>query len=144
MRAVTRAIAAAARNGPVAPPTRPAMHEPMQPQMHLGELQNRADRVCDLLKALANPVRLMLACQLAEGEKSVSELQEYVGISQSAVSQHLALLRQHELVSARRDGQSVYYVLTSPDAAAIMRALHAQFCGKLRRYRRAAEADSIP
>lgn len=98
----------------------------------LQNLQSRADRVCDLLKALSNRVRLMLACQLAEGEKSVSELQEFVGISQSAVSQHLALLRQHHLVSTRREGQSVYYVLASPEAAAIMKALHDQFCTKRR------------
>ena len=117
MHAVTRSVSVAARNGP------------LPPLMHLADLQNRADRVCDLLKALANPVRLMLACQLAEGEKSVSELQEFVGISQSAVSQHLALMRQHKLVSARRDGQSVYYVLASSEAVAIMKALHAQFCG---------------
>jgi DNA-binding transcriptional ArsR family regulator len=93
------------------------------------ELARLADRVSDLLKALSNPVRLILACQLAEGEKSVSELQEFVGITQSAVSQHLSLLRQRKLVSARRDGQSVYYALASPDLIAIMKALETQFCG---------------
>jgi DNA-binding transcriptional ArsR family regulator len=123
VRAVSRWASAAVRTALV--------DHAMEPS-DLRNLQNRADRVCDLLKALSNRVRLMLACQLAEGEKSVSELQEFVGISQSAVSQHLALLRQHKLVATRREGQSVYYVLASPDAAAIMKALHDQFCGKRR------------
>ncbi len=98
----------------------------------LAALQSNAARACALLKALANEVRLMLVCQLSEGEKSVGELQGYVKLSQSAVSQHLALLREHALVATRRDGQSVYYRLASSEAAAVIKTLHEQFCSKRR------------
>jgi DNA-binding transcriptional ArsR family regulator len=98
----------------------------------LAALQANATRACTLLKALSNEVRLMLICQLADGEKSVGELQEFVGLSQSAVSQHLALLREHALVRTRREGQSVFYRLASGDAAAIIKTLHDRFCGRRR------------
>lgn len=98
----------------------------------LAALQSSATRACAVLKVLANEVRLMLVCQLAEGEKSVGELQAYVGLSQSAVSQHLARLREHKLVATRRSGQSVHYVLASGETAALIQTLHDQFCGKRR------------
>jgi ArsR family transcriptional regulator, virulence genes transcriptional regulator len=98
----------------------------------LAALQANATRACALLKALSNEVRLMLVCQLADGEQSVGELQEFVGLSQSAVSQHLALLREHALVKTRRAGQSVFYRLASGEAAAVIRTLHAQFCVRRR------------
>ena len=74
----------------------------------------------------------MLVCRLSEGEKSVGELQDFVKLSQSAVSQHLALLREHKLVATRRDGQSVYYRLSSGEAAAVIKTLHDQFCARKR------------
>jgi ArsR family transcriptional regulator, virulence genes transcriptional regulator len=98
----------------------------------LAALRGSAARACTVLKALANEVRLMLLCQLAEGEKTVGELQNSVALSQSAVSQHLALLRAHKLVSARRNGQSVHYSLASGEAAAIIATLHDQFCDRSR------------
>ncbi len=98
----------------------------------LTALRGSAARACTVLKALANEVRLMLVCQLAEGEKTVGQLQKSVGLSQSAVSQHLALLREHKLVSARRNGQSVHYSLASGEAAAIIATLHDQFCHRSR------------
>ena len=98
----------------------------------LAALQSNATRACALLKALSNEVRLMLVCQLSEGEKSVGELQDFVKLSQSAVSQHLALLREHKLVATRRDGQSVYYRLSSGEAVAVIKTLHDQFCAKKR------------
>ena len=94
----------------------------------LTELQANADRASEVLKAIANGVRLLLVCQLAEGAKSVNQLQSSVGISQSAVSQHLALLRDHHVVEAHRRGQSVYYVLASKEVAALIATLHDQFC----------------
>jgi hypothetical protein len=72
--------------------------------MNLGELEARALRAASLLKAMANPVRLLVLCQLAEGEKSVGELEGVVEVSQSALSQHLALLRQRKLVKSRGTG----------------------------------------
>lgn len=96
----------------------------------LTELQANVDRASEILKVLANGVRLMLVCQLAEGAKSVNQLQSVVGISQSAVSQHLALLREYHVVEAHRSGQSVYYVLASKEAAALIKTLHDQFCAR--------------
>ena len=73
-------------------------------EMNLGELQSRALRATGLLKAMSNPVRLLVLCQLAESEKSVGELERVVNVSQSALSQHLALLRSRGLVASRRAG----------------------------------------
>jgi glycine cleavage system H lipoate-binding protein/DNA-binding transcriptional ArsR family regulator len=92
----------------------------------------RMRRACAMPKALSNQVRLMLVCQISEGEKSVAELQDFVRPSQSAISQYLALLREHKLVSTRRDGQSVYYRLVSGETAAVIKTLHDQFCNKKR------------
>lgn len=94
----------------------------------LAELQANVDRASALLKVIANRMRLMLVCQLAGGAKSVNHLQSSVGISQSAVSQHLALLREHRVVEAHRSGQSVCYVLSSKQVTALMKTLHQQFC----------------
>ena len=77
-------------------------------QMNMAELQRRALRASGLLKAMSNPVRLLVLCRLAEGEKSVGELERVVEVSQSALSQHLALLRNRGLVTFRRDGQTLY------------------------------------
>ena len=103
----------------------------LHPQQ-LAEMKANADRVSDVLKAIANGARLMLVCQLAEGEKSVGELTAMIGLAQSAVSQHLALLRKHRVVSTRRDGQSVYYGLASAEVAEVIKTLHDQFCQRRR------------
>ena len=103
----------------------------LHPQQ-LAEMQLNANRVSDVLKAIANGARLMLVCQLAEGEKSVSQLTGVVGLAQSAVSQHLALLRKHHVVTTRRHGQSVFYGLASPEVAELIKTLHDQFCPKCR------------
>ena len=94
----------------------------------LKQLEKNAHKASDLLGAMANTSRLMIMCQLADGEKSVSDLQPMIGLSQSALSQHLAVLRRRHLVRTRRDGQSIYYSLSSGEAASIMRTLHEQFC----------------
>jgi DNA-binding transcriptional ArsR family regulator len=99
-------------------------------QMNLGELQSRALRASGLLKAMSNPVRLLVLCQLAESEKSVGELERVVDVSQSALSQHLALLRSRGLVRSRRAGQTIYYSLTGPEAPALLAALYELFCRK--------------
>ena len=97
-------------------------------KLDLKKLEKNAGKACELLGAMANRSRLMIMCQLAGGEKSVSELQPLIGLSQSALSQHLAILRRKRLVRTRRDGQSIYYSLTSGEAASIMHTLHEQFC----------------
>lgn len=93
-----------------------------------GELEARAASVTRFLKAMANPSRLLVLCQLADGEKSVGQLERAVGLSQSALSQHLAVLRREQVVEARRSGQNVFYVLASAEAAAVMHTLYEVFC----------------
>ena len=109
-------------------------------EMNLAELQTRALRACDLLKAMSNPVRLIVLCQLAEGEKSVGDLEQVVNISQSALSQHLALLRHRGLVKCRRAGQTIFYSLEGLEAARLMAALYEVYCSKVQKGRRRATA----
>jgi DNA-binding transcriptional ArsR family regulator len=106
---------------------RPAEPAPPAPD-DLRRLEQNAIKVCELLSAMANPARLMILCQLAEGERSVSDMQPGVGLSQSALSQHLAILRSKRLVQTRRAGQSIFYSLASDEAASLMHTLHEQFC----------------
>lgn len=101
--------------------------------LDFSEMQENAGKACGLLKAMASEARLMALCQLIEGEKSVTELQEAVGLSQSAMSQHLAVLREHGIVTTRREGQSVYYRMSNGHATALMETLHREFCEKAQR-----------
>ena len=94
----------------------------------LGELHDKASHAVELLKAMANEWRLMILCQLADGEKTVSELQGILGLSQSALSQHLAVLRRERIVSARKHAQSVSYSLAGDEAPRVMSTLHEVFC----------------
>jgi DNA-binding transcriptional ArsR family regulator len=94
----------------------------------LRELQRNARRVASLLKAMSNPARLIILCQIAEGERSVGELERAVGLSQSAISQHLALLRGEAIVSSRRVRQTVLYSLASKEVVTLITSLHAVFC----------------
>lgn len=87
-----------------------------------------ADEAAALLKALAHPARLLVLCQLFEGEASVGELQPITGLSMSALSQHLAVLRDMGLVSTRRESQSIYYALAEGPAVGVLDALHAAYC----------------
>jgi ArsR family transcriptional regulator, virulence genes transcriptional regulator len=96
----------------------------------LARLQDNAARACTLLKAMGNPARLLVLCEIAHGEKSVGELERTVGLSQSGLSQHLAVLRGKHLVATRRDAQTIYYSLASEEAAAVMSTLYRVFCGR--------------
>lgn len=98
----------------------------------LTELHDMASHACELLKAMANEWRLMILCQLSEGEKTVSELQAMLGLSQSALSQHLAVLRRERIVKARKHAQSVSYSLSGEDATKVMETLHDVFCEQAR------------
>lgn len=95
----------------------------------LAELHDMAANACELLKAMSNEWRLMILCQLTEGEKTVGELQGLLGIGQSAVSQHLAILRRERIVDSRKHAQSIYYSLSGDQAIKIMATLHDVFCG---------------
>ena len=95
----------------------------------LTELHDMASHACDLLKVMANEWRLIILCQLAEGDKTVSELQGMLSLSQSALSQHLAVLRREKIVKATKHGQSVTYSLQGEAATKVMGTLHDLFCG---------------
>jgi DNA-binding transcriptional ArsR family regulator len=89
---------------------------------------SKADAAAELLKALANRHRLLIVCQLVGGERSVGELAEFLGIRNSTVSQHLALLRKDGIVTARREGQTIFYAIGSPRARAVLEALYGIYC----------------
>ena len=96
----------------------------------LTELHDMASHACELLKAMANEWRLMILCHLSEGEKTVSELQGLLGLGQSALSQHLAVLRREKIVKARKHAQSVSYSLSGDEATRVMETLHEVFCSQ--------------
>ncbi len=98
--------------------------------MDPNQLQRRAEEASELLKALANVRRLMILCQLLEGEKSVGELVRRIGLSPSALSQHLARLRRDRLVSTRRSAQTIYYAIAGAEARALLQALHTLYCDR--------------
>lgn len=97
--------------------------------LDLRSFEAKAGEVAGILSLLANQRRLMMLCKLTEcGEMTVSELAEAVGLSQSALSQHLAKLREQNLVSFRRDGQTLWYRLSDPRIEALLAALYSTFC----------------
>lgn len=98
--------------------------------MNILELETQADKASTLLKAMGNRRRLMILCHLTEGEKSAGTLEQLIGLRQSALSQHLAKLREDGLVRTRRDGQSVYYALADDGAQQIIQVLHALYCDR--------------
>jgi DNA-binding transcriptional ArsR family regulator len=87
-----------------------------------------AGEAARLLRTLANERRLMILCQLADGERSVGELQPLVGLSQSALSQHLAVLREDGVVATRREGQTIWYRIVDPAAVKVVTTLAEIFC----------------
>lgn len=112
--------------------------------MNLDDLQANARRASGLLKAMSNERRLMILCQLGQGECSVGELERRVGLSQSALSQHLARLRQDGLVTTRRHAQTIYYSLCGEHARIILRTLHELFCGGGASAGQAGQPDVAP
>ena len=96
--------------------------------MKIEKMNRAAGAASDLLKAMANPLRLKILCQLIDGEKSVGALAARLGIRDTLASQHLALLRRDRLVQPRRAGHNIYYAVESPAARAVIAALYAAFC----------------
>jgi DNA-binding transcriptional ArsR family regulator len=99
----------------------------------LDRMASNAKRASDFLKALAHENRLLILCILAEGEKSVSQLEDILDLRQPTVSQQLARLRADGLVSTRRDGKTIYYNLASADARVVIGAIYDVFCKKPRK-----------
>ena len=94
----------------------------------LALFEESAARAASLMRLLGNERRLMVLCQLADGELTVSALQARVGLSQSALSQHLALLREQGVVATRRESQSIYYRIADPAALRVIQTLAELFC----------------
>ncbi|KAF1721271.1 ArsR/SmtB family transcription factor [Pseudoxanthomonas wuyuanensis] len=91
-------------------------------------MREHAGEAAQLLKALANEKRLLVLCLLAEGERSVGDLNALLDLSQSALSQHLAVLREEGLVATRRDAQSIFYSLVPGPAFELIQTLHGIYC----------------
>jgi ArsR family transcriptional regulator len=87
-----------------------------------------AEEAARLLRALANERRLMILCQLTDGERSVGQLLPLVGLSQSALSQHLAILREQGILATRREAQTVRYSIADPAALKVVATLAEIFC----------------
>ena len=91
-------------------------------------MQQAAAKAGGLLKVLANSDRLLLLCQMSQGEYCVSELEAMTGIKQPTLSQQLSVLREEQMVSTRREGKQIFYSIASPDALAVMQVLYQRFC----------------
>jgi DNA-binding transcriptional ArsR family regulator len=102
----------------------------MTTTIDLESMHESAERACRLMKTLANPDRLMLLCQLSQGEMSVGELEAELGILQPTLSQQLTVLREEELVETRREGKHIFYRVRSKQALAVLKVLYEQFCVK--------------
>jgi DNA-binding transcriptional ArsR family regulator len=96
--------------------------------LDLNAMRAAAAQATGLLKVLGNPERLLLLCQLSQGEYCVGELEEMLGIAQPTLSQQLGVLRTEELVATRREGKQIYYRIASEPAMAVMQVLYQQFC----------------
>ena len=101
--------------------------------MELESMHGAAEEACRLMKVLANPDRLMLLCQLSQGEMSVGELEATLGILQPTLSQQLGVLREEEMVRTRREGKHIYYSVRDAQALAVLQVLYDQFCRKGKR-----------
>ena len=92
------------------------------------QFEASAGKAAALLRTLSNERRLMILCQLGERELQVGALQPLVGLSHSALSQHLAVLREERLVATRREGQAVFYRIADPAALRVIATLAEIFC----------------
>ncbi len=97
-------------------------------KLDLDALHASATDACGLLKILANQDRLLLLCQLTQGERCVSDLENLLDIKQPTLSQQLTILREEQLVTTRREGKQIFYSIASKEAMAVMAVLHEQFC----------------
>ena len=96
--------------------------------INLKKMQSSVDDACRLMKVLSNRDRMMLLCQISQGEMCVSELEECLDIHQPTLSQQLTVLRNEELVETRREGKQIYYSSASPIAMSVMNLLYQNYC----------------
>ncbi len=111
-------------------PIAPDMTDSLAPVIDLPKMREAASQACALMRAMSNPDRLMLLCQLAQGERRVGELEELLDIQQPTLSQQLAVLREEALVETRRDGKQIYYRIASEAALAVMDVLYSAYCSE--------------
>ena len=91
-------------------------------------LEEKAEEASRLLAAMGNPKRLLVLCNMLEGEKSVGDLADIAGLSSAALSQHLGKMRALSLVKPRRDGQTIYYSIASPEVRSVLETLYRLLC----------------
>lgn len=96
--------------------------------INIESMRRAAEQACGLLKALGNPDRLLLLCQMTQGEFCVGELEALTGIRQPTLSQQLGVLRDEQLVNTRREGKQIYYSIASKEATAVMEVLYELYC----------------
>ena len=104
-------------------------------QAELETINERADEAAGMLKLLSHPGRLRVLCRLIEGEMTAGNLAQAVGMSQSALSQHLSRMRDQGLLGARREGNQQYYRITNPDCEALLNLLHNLYCAPGNNYK---------
>ncbi|MET0962891.1 MAG: metalloregulator ArsR/SmtB family transcription factor [Noviherbaspirillum sp.] len=97
-------------------------------QVDLAELRRAAGAASSLLKVLANQDRLLLLCQMTQGEYCVSDLEAATGVRQPTLSQQLTVLRDENMVATRREGKQIFYSIASKEAMAVLQVLYEQFC----------------
>ncbi len=97
--------------------------------LDIESMRASALQATSVLRTLANPDRLLLLCQLSQGEKSVGELESLLGIVQPTLSQQLGVLRREEMVNTRRSGKQIYYSVKDPKVLVILNQLYALYCG---------------
>ncbi len=98
--------------------------------INLKKMQASADDACRLMKVLSNRDRMMLLCQIGQGEKCVGDLEDSLDIHQPTLSQQLTVLRNEELVRTRRNGKQIYYSLSNHVALSVMDVLYKNYCSK--------------
>jgi DNA-binding transcriptional ArsR family regulator len=98
--------------------------------MKMQDMQENAHQAADFLKGLASVHRLLILCQLSQGERSVGDLITLTGIAQTSMSQHLAKLKKENIVDYRRDHRVLYYKITNESALKIMNVLYDAYCKK--------------
>jgi len=97
----------------------------------VSRLRESASKACALLKALANEDRLLILCQLTQGQRNVGELEAMTGVRQPTLSQQLGVLRDEGLVSTRREGKYIFYGLASHEVIQVMKTLSGLYCGRV-------------
>lgn len=97
------------------------------------KLLENAQEVAGILKQLSNPYRLMILCCLSDNELTVGDLNLSIDLSQSALSQHLAKLRDSNIVSTRRESQTIFYRIANPKIEELLRVLHEKFCSDVKK-----------